>query len=150
MVPWFFPVSRNAAVLNVFVRPIHQNQKAWQCFCPKSKFVYLNDARQFCRHKVKPKAIPFIILLTKAKNELKPLGVFESMVDIGGPFLFPLTGLLVKLLATAQGDGRTALTSYCCVCCFAVMSKSDSLDVVTANPQLPCLLFWKVTDTSFK
>lgn len=80
-VPPGLALAQNAAVLNTFVRTIHQKQ--WgekrtpypkkynmEIFLSKTRHVYLNGTKQFCLGKVKRKAIPFIIQLTRVTNEL--------------------------------------------------------------------------------
>lgn len=93
-------LALNAAVLNTFVRTIHQKQwgekdtphpkktRQYGDISVKDEAVYLNGTKQFCLGKVKRKAIPFIIQLTRVTNEL----TVRRPLVIGGTFLFQVIG----------------------------------------------------------
>lgn len=61
-------------------------------FLSKTRCVYLNGTKQFCLGKVKLKAIPSVIQLTRVTYEL----TVQRPLVIGGTFLFLVIGLPVK------------------------------------------------------
>lgn len=61
-------------------------------FLSKTRRVYLNGTKQFCLGKVKRKAIPSVVQLTRVTNEL----TVQRPLLIGGTFLFLVIGLPMK------------------------------------------------------
>lgn len=103
--------------------------KTLTMFLSKVK-LHLDDARQYCLHEVKPKAIPFIILLRKVTSGLitwQPLGIIWKHARHWREFfcffvLFPVTGPLMKSFQLHEETLIKKLWSWgrwrSHVCCF--------------------------------
>lgn len=107
----WFALAENAAVLNTFVRTIHQKKERSDI---SVKARLLKRHKAILLWKVKWEAVPFIILLMRVTNVLTAR---RSLV-IGGKFFFLVRGLLLK---SFQLPEETLMKDFCGMgepCCF--------------------------------
>lgn len=130
--PLWFSLAENAAVLNTFVRTIHQKKKKGdisvkECLLKRHKAILL--------WKVKWKAVAFIILLMRVTNVLTA----RRPLVIGGKF-FLVRGLLVTSFQLEETLMKEfcGLEEPCCFHCCGVCHWRDLFLCVVESLPLRC------------